>query len=193
MKFKYTLMGQILSVLKTHAVSALVFSVLWFMLIAVTVTDIGGMIFSVLATVCYVISMYSCGFDALTNDKKTYSLQSPDIRKSFILTAALIIINILMLVMYKAVWTLYGSGTMLTSVWGIVGNVTAMAWFAPYAELAGMEAGSFSIIGYVMIFVMPLLSVSAGYIAGFYGVDIGGKISCIMYEKTKQKKETKKK
>ncbi len=191
MKFKYTLAGQFLDVVKTHIVAAFIFSILWFMLIAVTITDTGGIIFSIIGTLCYFISMYNCGFDALTNDKKTYSKQSPDLRKCIILTAALAVVNLIMIVMYRTVWTLYGSGTTLTSVGGIVGNVLAIIWFSPYEKLAGMVCGSFSIAGYVMVFLLPAVAVAAGYAAGYFGYDISGKLSGIMYEKTKNKKKGK--
>ena len=52
-KFKYTKIGQMVDVLKSHAVNALVFSLLWMAFIMIWTNTVGSYVFAFIAIVSY--------------------------------------------------------------------------------------------------------------------------------------------
>ena len=69
MYMKHSIMGQILSVLLTHLEMVFIFFAVWIIAIAVTSTKIGGVIYSVIATVFYFSAMYAACLMKAKDDK----------------------------------------------------------------------------------------------------------------------------
>lgn len=186
-KFKYTFIGQMLAVLKSHAVMAILFSVMWLCFIGVFTTEIGATIFTWLVTIMYFLSIYGCGEEAFKNDKKPYAPGEPSLKKSFITPILLIGINVLFIVLYKLTWILGSNGESIQEMWSVVTNIISYAWFAGFGELPGMDKGSFSVIGIITVVLLPEIAYVLGYLAASKGFDYKDKIAAFMYEKKKNK------
>lgn len=186
-KFRYTLNGQMLSVLLTHIKTAGIFSVVWILMAALWTTDTGRYIFAAIGTVSYFFAIYNTAYAAERDDAKSYTEQTPKLYKCIMLTGYLAAANILIIVLYKLVWHFYAADGTLTSIYGIIGNIISMMWFSMYEFFAGMGKGHFALLGYLMIFLLPFAAAACGYAAGYKGFDIYDKIAGFAYEKKKKK------
>lgn len=185
-KFKYTVIGQMLDVLRAHFVSALLLSFIWITLIAVWSTQVGGYVFTALALVSYFLTIYSCGERAAKNDKKPYADGVQDIRKCLYIPLLLILVNLVFAGIYKFTWVFGSDGNAISEVWSVITNILSFAWFSVYGSLAGMDKGNLSVIGIACIIVLPILSYFPGYLAGIKGFDINEAVFGFMYEKKKK-------
>lgn len=186
-KFKYTLIGHMLAVLKSHAIVAILFSVLWMCLIGLFTTEIGATIFTCFAVIFYFLSIYGCGEEAFKNDKKPYAPGEPSLKKSFITPIILIGMNILFVVLYKLTWVLGSDGESIKEMWSVVTNIISYAWFSGLGDIPGMDKGNFSVIGLITVIILPEIAYVAGYFAASKGFDFRDKILAFMYEKKKNK------
>lgn len=187
-KFKYTKFGQILDVLKAHAVSAVLMAFIWGAFVSLWANTVGGYIFTVIALFSYSLSIYGCGERAAKNDRKPYVPGEPDLKKSLYIPILTIIINGIFAVMYKLTWVLGSNGENITEVWSVVTNIFSYLWFAPFGELTGMNKGNFAVLGIVAIVLIPEVMYILGYFAGMKNFDINEKLFGFMYEKKKEKK-----
>ncbi|MBE7015329.1 MAG: hypothetical protein E7417_00680 [Ruminococcaceae bacterium] len=186
-KFKYTLFGQMLEVLKSHAAMVVLFSVLWLCFIAAFSTETGSVIFTILAVIFYFLSIYGCGEEAFKNDKKPYIPGEPSLKKSIVVPTLLIGMNILFIVLYKLTWVLGSDGESIQKMWSVITNILSYAWFSGFGSIPGMDKGSFSIIGIITVILLPEVAYILGYFAASKGFDYRDKLLAFMYEKKKNK------
>ncbi len=187
-KFKYTLFGQQVGMLTTHACSALVFAFLWFVMAVIWTNDIGRYIYGTLGCVLYFLVIYNAGTQAASKDKKSFSECTPKPQKGIFLPILLTVVNILVIILYKYVWHFFSDGMYLTDAWAVAGNVVSILWFSAYKTFLGMERGHIELQGYIIIFVLPFIASAVGYYAGYKGFDLYGKLDGFMYEKNKKRK-----
>ena len=185
MNLKYTFKGQIISVLLTHLKAAVIFFFVWIIAIAVTSSGVGGIIYSVISAIFYFMMMYSAGYETFRSDRKSYSQLTPFWYKGLILSTGVIVLNALILTIYKLSWIFGSDGTSVTSVWSFIGNFLGLFWFSPYLNLLGMASGNIKIYGYAIIFLLHTLACFLGYFAGYKNYDISAKLRAFMYEKKK--------
>lgn len=186
-KFKYTLTGQMLAVLKTHAVMVVLFSVMWLCFIGLFTTELGAAVFTCFAVISYFLSIYGCGEQAFKNDKKPYAPGEPSIKKSLITPAVLIGMNILFVVLYRLTWALGSDGENIKEMWAVVTNIISYAWFACFGDIPGMDKGGFSAVGLTAVILLPEIAYAAGYFAASRGFDFRDKIDAFMHEKKNKK------
>lgn len=186
MNMKYTIPGQILSVILTHIKAAFLFFIVWLLAISLTSTQIGGIIYSSVSAAFYFIMMYATGYTIEKNDKKSYSKLTPVSYKGALLPLGLSLLNILTLIIYKLSWALGSNGENIENWWALAGNIFGLFWFSPYMNILGMETGKIAPYGYAIIFLLHELACFAGYFAGYKDFDISAKFSFLMYEKKKK-------
>lgn len=184
--FKYSKIGQMLDVLRAHAVSSLIFSFLWISIIMLWSTAVGGWIFTLIAAISYFFSIYFCGERAAKNDAKPYIEGEQDMKKCFYIPSLLIAVNLLFLLIYKLTWVLGSNGESIQKIWAVVTNILSFAWFSVYGVLTGMDKGNLSVAGYIIIFLLPYISYFLGYLAGVKKFDISEHFARFMYEKKKK-------
>ena len=182
---KHTLKGQILSVILVHIEAAVVFFLVWIIAIAATGTRIGGLIYSSVSSLFYAVMMYSQGYSAAKNDKKSISRLTPFFYKGAAISLALTAANVLTAVLYRLAWSLGGDGESLVKIWAVIGNVWTLFWFSPYMNLLGMDKGSIAVYGFVTILLLHTAACFLGYFAGYKNFDISEKFRFLMYEKKK--------
>ena len=184
---KYTIPGQMLSVVGAHAATAFIFFFIWIMTAGMW-QGVAGKIFSVVGCLCYLVAIYNSGVVCAQSDKRTISPLKAYPAKGLVLPVILLIINIAIILAYKYAWSAGGNGEYLVRGWAVCVNVLSIFWTAAYENIIGMEKGVLELQGYLILCVLPFVATGAGYFAGYKGYDIFDKINAIAYEKKKQKK-----
>lgn len=185
-KMKYTIWGQMLGVVGTHAVTAFIFMFIW-LITAGLWEGIAGKIFSGFGLVCYFIAIYNSGVSCAQADKRTISPLKAYPAKGFTLPIILLGVNIAIILAYKYAWGFGSDGEYLREGRAILLNVLTVLWTAPYGNILGMEKGVLEIQGYFILCILPFVATGAGYFAGYRGFDLFAKISSLAYEKKKSK------
>ena len=187
-KFKYTLPAQILRMVRKHATTALLFSLIWLTMISLWATTVGSYTFAAIGFIAYFLSIYNAGFETAIDDKKSYTPLTPKPYKGIYLPILLTVVNIIFIIIYKCSWGIGQADGAITNAWGLAGNVISILWFSMYNALVGMDKGHFEFQGYLIIIFLPYLASLLGYFAGYKGYDIYGKLNSLAYEKRKKKK-----
>lgn len=185
-KFKYTKLGQMLDVLKSHLCSAAIFSFIWLTLVALWSNAVGKYIFTAIAVVSYVLSVYSCGERAQKNDRKPYIEGEPDLKKCLYIPALTVLVNLIFVAIYKLTWILGSDGNSIQTLWAVFTNILSFAWFSVFGSLPGMDKGSFSVIGIICTIVLPYAAYFVGYLAGVKNFDLSEVMLGFMYDKKKK-------
>lgn len=183
MNLKYSIKGQVVSVILEHLRASTIFFVAWILTIRITSSVIGGIVYSVIATFFYLTLMYSAGYQALKNDKKSYSPLTPKKYKGALLSLGLLALSILIVIAYLIAWRVAGDGENLITLWAVAVNVLYLFWYSPFVGFLGTQKGTISMLGYIIIFVLPTASCFLGYFAGYKGFDISEKLRTLIYEK----------
>ena len=188
-KMKYTVPGQVLSIIVTHSEAGFLFFFVWLLAISITSNKTGGMIYSVISSVFYFMMMYSAGYTIVKNDKKSYTKLTPVPYKGALLPLGLLILNILFLVIYKLSWSIgVDSNGNISNIWSLIGNIAGMVWFSPYRELLGnMESGYIAPYGYAIVLLFHTIACFLGYFAGYNDFDISKKLRFLVYDQKKDK------
>lgn len=190
-KLKYTIPGQVLSIIITHLEAAFLFFFVWLLSISVTSGKTVGLIYSAISSVFYFMMIYSAGYAAVKNDKKSYTKLSPFKYKGALLSLGLLLLNIIIAAIYHISWA-SGSDTGGISVWfSLAGRVFSVFWFSPYMNLLGMDNGNIALYGYAIILLFHAIACFLGYFAGYNDFDISAKLRFLVYD-TKKDKNTKK-
>ena len=187
-KMKYTVLGQMVSVLGAHAATAFIFFFIW-LVTAGMWQGVAGKIFSAIGCLCYLVAIYNSGVTSAQNDKRTISPLTPYPAKGLVLPIILLVVNVVMILLYKYAWSAGGNGEYLVQGWAVIVNVLCVFWTSAYENILGMEKGVLELQGYLIICVLPFVASGAGYFAGYKGYDVFDKISALAYEKKKQKKQ----
>ena len=182
-KLQDNLMGQMLCVLIQHVKLALIFSIFAVMMLPIWSYKIGEIIFSVIGLIFYAGSMYGLAGAVYERDNKPYTPLSPKPWKGLILPVFLLIVNILIIILYKCSWVFGYDGGTWTSGWGIAGNIFSFGWFSMYQTFLSMSQGNISRVGYAIILGVPEAAAGLGYFLGYKGVDQTKYINNIKYER----------
>ncbi len=185
-KMKYTIWGQMLSVVGAHAVTAYIFMFIWFITAGLW-EGVAGKIFSAVGLVCYLVAIYNSGVTCAQTDKRAISPLSPYPAKGLILPAILLAVNIVVILIYKLAWSAGGDGEFLQKGWAIFLNVLTVFWTSAYENILGMEKGVLEIQGYFILCILPFAATGAGYFAGYKDFDLFAKLGNLAYEKRENK------
>ena len=188
-KMKYTIPGQVASIIVTHIEAAFLFFFVWIFSISITSTKIGGLIFSSVSTLFYFMMIYSAGYNIVKNDKKSYTELSPISYKGALLSLGLLAVNIIVLVIYHLSWFFGSTPEGISTWWSLAGNIFSIFWFSPYMNLLGMENGHIAFYGYAIIILLHPIACFLGYYAGYNNFDISAKLKFLVYDQKKNQKK----
>lgn len=183
MNLKYSIKGQIISVILEHLRAVCILFVLWVLGIRITASEIGGMIYSAIAVFLYFAVMYSAGYQAEKNDKKSYSPLTPKKYKGALISLGVLVLSIVFVCAYLLVWQTASDGNNLTSLWAVAVNILYLFWFCPFVNFLSAQKGVIPPIWYFIIFILPTASCFLGYFAGYKNFNILEKLRTLMYEK----------
>lgn len=187
-KLKYTIPGQVFSIIVTHIEAAFLFFFVWLLAITVTSGKTGGLIYSSISSFFYFMMVYSAGYSAAKNDKKSYTKLNPFPYKGALLSLGLLFVNIIVLAIYHLSWHLGGTADGIKSGWALAGNIFSIFWFSPYMNLLKMENGHIALYGYAITLLFHVIACFLGYFAGYKNFDISAKFKFLVYDTKKKKK-----
>ena len=185
MNMKYSIKGQIMSVILAHLKAVFLFFVVWIIDIAVIASKIGGAIYTATSAIIYFIIMYSACYSQAKNDKKSYSPLTPKKYKGILLSSGVVVMSVLVVLGYIFVWHSASDGENLISLWAVAVNVFYLFWFSPFISFLGDQKGVISVSEYAIAFILPIVSCFLGYLAGYKNFDIAEKMRFFVYEKKK--------
>lgn len=185
---RYSIMGQMLLMVKAHLEIALIFMIFFLFTIRM-LEGIGNIIFGIVGTLGYFLAIYSAAGTAHTNDKRSISPLTPKPAKGFILPAFLTLLSIVLILLYKIAWTYGSNGTNVTEIWSLIFNIIFLFWVAPYQPFLGVAHGHIEPQGYLIILLLPIIASAFGYLASFKGFDLSEKVRSIAYEKKEKNKD----
>lgn len=181
-KMKYTIWGQLLSVVGAHAATAFIFMFIW-LITAGLWEGFAGKIFSCVGCVCYFVAIYNSGVTCAQNDKRSISPLKAYPAKGLTLPVILLFVNVVVILLYKYAWSTGGDGEFLRKGWAVLLNMLSVFWTAPYENILGMEKGTLEIQGYFILCILPFIATGIGYFAGYRDFDLLAKIGNLAYEK----------
>ena len=185
MNMKYSIKGQIISVILAHLKAVFLFFIVWMIDIPVIATKIGGAIYTATSTIIYFVIMYSACYDQAKNDKKSYSPLTPKKYKGILLSVGVLVVSIFVVLCYIFVWKKASDGENLISLWAVAVNIFYLFWFSPFVSFLGEQKGAIAILEYTIAFILPIANCFLGYLAGYKNFDIAEKMKFLVYEKKK--------
>lgn len=181
-KLKFSLIGQMLLLAKSHLSTGLVFMILFLF----TVSMYGpayNVIFGTCGFLGYFLTIYQSANNAYLDDKKTISPLTPYAAKGFVLPLLLTAFSLVIVLLYKFAWAYGAVSEKAVEMWAVPLQILARLWTVPYHPFLGMDGGKLSLIGYIIIFLTPFIASGLGYFAAYKGFDLNEKIHGIAYEK----------
>lgn len=175
--------------LRTHLTTAVVFIILFIMTTSMR-GGFGNSVFGWLGLFGYFLSIYASASSAFLNDKMDASPLSPKPAKGFLLPLFVVIANILVVLLYKMAWAYGSDGESMTQIWSLILNIISLLWVSPYQPLLGMAYGFIKPMGYIIIFVTPIIASALGYFAAYKGFDLNAKVHGLIYEKKKENEKS---
>lgn len=171
-------------VLLSHITAQLIALAIWLLaFVYITSKDWGKVLVCVFLSCFYAVWMYSCAYKIGERDTKSYSEHKPYHLKGFTLCAATVVFGLIFALLYKAGIALehtnrvaYVVLTDLYSVWNF--NLSVFVFF-PH---------NMGILFYVLSFLITIVSVVLGYLAGMYRFEAGYKILTKLVYKSEKKK-----
>lgn len=182
---KITVPYQFFSVFVMHlagAVVAFVFQTFafWYFIEKPVSKEILGVIF----TIIYFGMMYMRVNKLAKFDYKSYTPLKPSVFKGVMFGAAISAVTFLMYIIYRYIWANFVGVDGLTGIPAIMYNFIFAFWTFPYYGLMGMSNGHITLIGHILIYAVPVIASTTGYIAAKYKLDILEKINNFTYEKS---------
>lgn len=179
-----SLFGQFKSVIWSHLYISLISAAFslgafwWFI-----TQDFWKELLSIVFTIIYFCVLYSKGSKIGKHDKRGYAQQKAYPAKGLVLSLSIVAITLLLLVLYKVSWNFMTIGGSISTYTGVFYNFIFIIWTFPFQGLMGISNGYIHWFGYFIIFIVPIISVSLGYLAGFHKFSIHDKVTSIVYEK----------
>ena len=175
---------QSFKLVSTHAVlSVFAFLIGTLAIGQVMSSNVGRVIFSVIASVIYFIGIYSTAYEIYTNDKKSYTKETPYKLKGLVLAVGLFVVSLLLYLLYLVTWKFMTINGMLFSPTGWINNLIFIVWTYPFNGFLYSLFGVMTWYGYLIAAVLPFVASFCGYFAGCVGFDLQGKLLSIVYEK----------
>jgi len=118
-------------------------------------------------------------------DHKSYTPLKPSIVKGVMFGVCIAITNVVLLILWKIIWSTCADSTGLNGV-GIAVNAVFTFMTFPYYGVMGASKGAVTVISIILMILVPTAASTAGYIAGKYKFDILDKIERFAYEKEEE-------
>lgn len=175
---------QLLHIIKTHLTTAAVaFLMGMFLFLRVVSSELGSVIYSLVFTAIYFMSMYSAAYDCCMRDKKSYTEEKPYAAKGLALPLGLTLLTAAIWVLYEITWHFITIDGSLATVTAVINNVIFTMWTFMFSAFMDLNSGSISTAGYIITLLLPFAACGLGYYAGYKGFDLTGIAAKFIYEK----------
>lgn len=178
--FKMQFLKIVLSHLK---VLGIIFLVFYFMGIAFwAIHDVVTTIMEILILVVYVGFMASAANGCAAYDLKDYSKTKAFPLKGFLLSVPIVLLN---LAMWGALQWVHV--TQLSDTVKNVIQTVFFVWTVPYNFFLKPDGASVRVIGQILMYAVPFVTIGVGYFAGYKRWDIYKRLDKIVFEQKKKK------
>lgn len=156
--------------------------VFWYFLSLPIAREIVGVAFITLNFVMLYISAKKFA----NRDCKTYTPLNKNLFKGVMFGVIIAVINILLLALFRLVWTKYAVDGNLYGAMPTVANALVYLWTFPYNGIMYMTCGHVSIVSEVAVVIVPIAATTLGYIAGCKNFELAEKLDEFIYEKEEE-------
>lgn len=178
---------QFLSALLSHITTIMLLAVFMFMFVAVVMDKpaIYAAV-SVLMSLIYFFGLYSKGSEFARRDKLSYTTTSVYLFKGTILSLPIVVWNFVLWLLYIFAWNFLTIDGQLFSFTGIFYNILYVFNTFMFSGLAKISNGYVDWYAHLLIYLVPVVALTIGYIAGVYDFSIAEKLAPFIYEKKKK-------
>ena len=178
---------QFLSVLLSHIITVMLLALFLFMFVAL-IMDKPAIytLVSVFMSLIYFFGLYSKGIELAHRDKLSYTTTSVYLFKGAVLSLSIMVWNFVLWLLYIFAWNFLTIDGQLFSFTGIFYNILYVFNTFMFSGLAKISNGYVDWYAHLLIYLVPLVALTLGYIAGIYDFSIVEKLSPFIYEQKKK-------
>ena len=177
---------QILSLVGTHLLANITIGVVGLVFMASVLTNpIGKIVWGIVAAVAYVVAVYSASWQIALNDMKPHTEETPHILKGVLLPIGILILSIILFLGYLLAWNGLSIDGELATVTAYIYNISYIMSTFAFNAMLGITKGDANLLGHIIMYILPFVASTLGYIAGMKGLVISEKLLPMIYEKKK--------
>lgn len=178
---------QFLSAFLSHitAVGLLAVFVFTFAAIALNKPTLYAIV-SVFMSLMYFFGLYSKASDIARRDKLSYTTTSVYLFKGALLSVPILVWNFVLWLLYIFAWNSLTINGQLFSFSGVFYNILYVINTFMFSGLAEISGGNVEWHAHLLIYIVPVVALTLGYIAGVYDFSLAEKLAPFMYEKKKK-------
>lgn len=188
--FQPGMFKQIMSMVASNIIGVFLCSVLYFICMLWSADKpFWAAVMSGILTLIYFSEIYSKAWACAERDHKSYTETTPYFFKGTVLSIGILVYYLLIWLLYKFTWhflTIDGSIATLT---GLLYNVVFILSTIMYTGFSAPEMGTLSLSAHLLIYLVPLIASTLGYIAGHKDFMLTEKLIPFIYEKKKEEQK----
>ncbi|MEE0944237.1 MAG: hypothetical protein UIM24_02130 [Clostridia bacterium] len=174
---------QFLSVFLSHITAVLLLAAFMFTFVAAVMNKPAVYAaVSVLMSLMYFFGLYFKGSELARRDKLSYTTTSVYLLKGAVLSLPVIVWNFVLWLLYIFAWNFLTIDGQFFSFTGIFYNILYVVNTFMFSGLATIESGYVEWYAHMLIYIVPVVAVTVGYIAGMYDFSVLDKLSPYIYE-----------
>lgn len=177
---------QILSLVGTHLLANVTIGIVGLVFMASVLTNpIGKIVWGIVAAIAYAMAIYSASWQIAHRDMKPHTETEPHALKGVILPVGTLLLSVILLLGYLFAWNgLSIDGEIATGTAYIYNIAYILSTFA-FNGMLGLTKGGVNLTGHIVMYILPFVASTLGYIAGMKGLVISEKLLPMIYEKKK--------
>jgi hypothetical protein len=143
-------------------------------------------ILGIVFTIIYAGMIYHNVRKLSVRDYKSYTPLKPSVFKGVMFGVCISLITLALFIMWKLVWINCSDDSGLVGGVAHICNVVFTFWTFPFFGLLGASEGNLTLFGQIIMYIVPILASTAGYLSGTYNIDLADKLQMSIYEKNQE-------
>lgn len=177
---------QITAMIVSHIVGVFMCSVLYFICMFWSADKpFWAAVMSAILTLVYFSEIYSKAWSCAERDKKPYTETFVYPLKGTVLSIGIVLFCLVMWLLYKFTWHFLVIDGAIATLTGFLYNVVFVLNTIMYTGFSAPDSGNIVWYVHLLIYTVPVLASTLGYIAGVKGFMITEKLTPFIYEKKK--------
>ncbi len=189
--FQPGMFSQVMSMVASNVVGIFLCSVLYFICMFWSADKpFWAAVMSGILTLIYFSEIYSKAWACAERDKKSYTETTPYLFKGAVLSIGILFYYLLIWLLYKFTWNALTIDGSIATWTGLLYNVVYVLSTIMYTGFSTPTGGNVAWFVHLLIYIVPFIASTLGYIAGEKDFMITEKLIPFIYEKkkTEQKK-----
>ena len=188
--FQPGMFGQVMSMVTSNVVGIFLCSVLYFICMFWSADKpFWAAVMSVILTLIYFGEIYQKAWACAERDKKSYTETSPYLFKGVVLSIGILVYYLLIWALYKFAWCCLTIDGSIATWTGLLYNVVFVLSTIMYTGFSAPDMGSLSAATHLLIYIVPIVASTLGYIAGYKDFMLTEKLMPFIYEKKKEEQK----